>query len=270
MTRASEIRRQRRRLGVPPRRKIAHIKINDELKRVEVVTNNVLLNQLHRDGPVIRKSFDRLAADDLSETSRLLGQTMGLLIPHLPRVNDEDMKAVCARLISSAISSFIASVEVARHGYRRQYGSCARPVLEVITTILYLEMHHGALDQFLAGKLDTRRTIAPAKKVLPPIGQLWGVLSNDFVHISPSHARFEPVRVYQRGEEPLVFIGSVLRVTAWMIYVVAELVFHDEVESPRYWHHHGGREFSFSPSDDERKWLSTFFETYLSEENEEE
>src|SRR5690242_17131957 len=132
-------------MGLPPHHKVAHFGVDHDIKKLVIVTNDFLLRQLDRDGPKIRKSFDRLAKHDLIETSKLLGQTSGLLNPHLRRLKDTDLKAVSARLLANAISSFIASVEVARHGFRRQYGSSARPVVEALTTILFLQIEEGGL-----------------------------------------------------------------------------------------------------------------------------
>ena len=262
MTKGSDARRRRRRLGAPPHQNVAFFKVDHEREQFIVVTKNFLKNQLHRDGPRIARSFDQLAKADIMETGTLLGQVSGLLYPHLGRISDNDLKAVSARLVANAISSFIASVEVARHGFRHQYGSSARPVVEALTTVIYLQIEADGLDQFLAGKLNSTKTISPAKGVLPPIGHLYGLLSNEFVHIGPGHAKFEPLFPYKDGDESLVFIGSMLRATAWLIYVIAELVFHDEVPHARYWRNHGGGRFEYSPSGAETAWLKDFFSKY--------
>jgi hypothetical protein len=267
MTKGSQSRIKRRRANLPPERNVAFFKIDHEEKKFIVVTKDYLINQLRRDGPKIARSFDRLIKDDLNATGELLAQVSGLLRHHLRRLGDDDIQAISARLLANAMSSFIASVEVARHGFRRQYGSVARPVIEALTTILYLQLEEGSLDLFLAGKLNSTKTISKAKGVLPPIGWLYGLLSNEFVHIGPNHAKFEPVLEYQEVDEALKFIGAMMRGNAWLIYVVAELVFHKDVERPRYWRSHGGGRFEYAPSEREMTWLKEFFDKYSDEED---
>jgi hypothetical protein len=232
MTKGSQSRVKRRRAKLPPEHKVAFFKIDHEDKKFIVVSKDYLINQLRRDGPKIARSFDRLTKDDLTATGELLAKVSGMLRRDLRRLNDDDIQAVSARLLANAMSSFIASVEVARHGFRRQYGSLARPLVEALTTILYLQLEEDGLDIFLAGKLNSTKTISKAKAVLPPIGWLYGLLSNEFVHIGPNHAKFEPVFEYKEVDEALKFIGAMMRGNAWLIYVVAELVFHNEVEHP--------------------------------------
>jgi hypothetical protein len=267
MSKGSENRKKRRRARLPPAHKIAFLKVDEQTKKIIIISKDYLANQLQRDGPKIARSFDRLAKDDIAQTSILLAQTSGLLQPHLGRSGDDDLKAVSARLLANATSSFIASVEVARHGFRRQYESIARPLIEALTTILHIQMEPEGLDQFLSGKLNSAKTISSGKKVLPPIGWLYGLLSNEFVHIGPNHAKFEPVFEYKEGEEPLQFICAVMRGNAWLIYVTAELVFHDEISAPRYWRSHGNGKFEYAPSDTEMSWLKTFFEKYSGDDN---
>ena len=127
---------------------------------------------------------------------------------------------------------------------------------------MFLQIEKGALERFLEGKLDSTKTVTHAKRVLPPIGYLYGMLSNEFVHIGPNHAKLEPVVVYEANEEPLEFIGSILRATAWLIYVIAEIVFHDEISEPRYWRSHGNGHYEYAPSEMEFAWLKEFFERY--------
>src|SRR5438046_1854096 len=103
---------------VPKPQDTASVQIDYESKRVIFVKNDVLINQLYRDGPKIRRSFDRLAKRDLEETSALIARSMGLCFKHLTRFEGEDVKAISARLLASSISAFIAGVEVARHGFR--------------------------------------------------------------------------------------------------------------------------------------------------------
>jgi hypothetical protein len=241
----------------PQNENIASIRFDHEKSRTIVVTKDILVNQISRDGPLIAKSFDRLAKDDIRAISEVLADSMSLIFGHLV-VDSDDYKPTCARLLSSAISAFMASIEVARHGFRRQYGAMARNIVETLATVLHIAIEPDGLRNFHTGKLQSPKCITSAKKALPPFGHLYGMLSEHFVHINTAHAGFEPIIGYVQDEEPLKFIISTLRANVWLIYVVAELVFHDEILVPRYWESLGGGAFAYNPSESERGWQKKF------------
>jgi hypothetical protein len=110
---------------------ISSISVDHEAKRTVFVTKDLLVNQLQRDGPAIARSFDKLASEDIAEISAVIADALSLLYRHV-NLSETGYKATCAALLSSALSTFIASIEVARHGYRRPYGSLARGIVEVL------------------------------------------------------------------------------------------------------------------------------------------
>jgi hypothetical protein len=228
-----------------------------ELKRTVSVTKDFLVNQIARDGPLIAKSFDRLAMDDIRAMSEVIAGSMSLIFRYM-LVDGDTYKPTCARLLSSAVTSFMASIEVARHGFRRPYGAIARHIMEGLATVLHIAVKPEALKLFHSEKLQSTKSITVANKVLPPFGQMYGMLSRHFVHIHRAHSGLEPLIEYEKGEEPLEFIISSLRTNAWLIYVVAELVFYGDIATHRYWRYLGQGAFAYAPSDDERAWLKQF------------
>lgn len=243
----------------PSQENIASISVSPELKRTIVVTKDILINQISRDGPLIAKSFDRLTKKDIHDISAVIADAMGFMVRY-SIVDSKEYKPTCARLLSSALSAFMASVEVARHGFRRPYGAMARNVMEALATVLHIAIEFEALINFHAGRLQSTRSIAVAKKALPPFGHAYGMFSEHFVHINKAHAALEPIVTYRPGEEPLSFIISTLRANAWLIYVVAELIFHDEIRAPRYWRYLGDGAFAYKPSESERAWQKKFLD----------
>jgi hypothetical protein len=240
-----------------PADNIASIRFDDANKRAIIVTKDILVNQISRDGPIIAKSFDRLAKGHIRAISAVIADSMTLIFQHMA-TDTEDYKPTCSRLLSSALSAFMASIEVARHGFRRPYGAMARNVVEALATVLSIVIEPRALVEFHAGKLQSTRSISIAKRAIPTFGQHYGLLSEHFVHINRAHAGLEPIVRYEEGEEPFSFIISTLRANAWLIYVVAELVFHDEILSPRYWRYLGQGAFAYNPSEAERAWQQEF------------
>ena len=258
MTKRSKFALERRKRRIPPAHKLASMTVDRELGRVIFTTNNMLLNQLLRDGPKICKSFDKYARPHIADCSALFGRTQGLLLRHLPRLNDDGLKATSSRLLASASSTFIASIEVARHGFRRQYGVMARSLIETLATVITLAVRPAALEEFHAGTLKSTKCIGWAKAAIPPLGEYYGMLSNEFAHVGRSHAVFEPLAFYKEGDEALPFIINSLRGDAWLLYAVAELIYHDEIPEPRYWFGHGEGSVAYNPGADERAWMAEF------------
>ena len=223
-----------------------------------MVTKDFLVNQISRDGPIIAKSFDLIAGGDIRDISAVVADVMSLMLRY-SIVASEDYKPTCARLLSSALSAFMASIEVARHGFRRPYGTIARNVIEALATILHISMEYDALPEFHAG-LQSTKSITVASKAIPGFGHAYGLFSKHFVHINKAHAALDPIVTYKKGEEPLEFIVSTLRSNAWLIYLVFELVFHTEISKPRYWRYVGHGAFAYDPSDAERQWQKRFLD----------
>lgn len=257
MTKQSSKRTARRRANFPPAHKIASARVDDDANRIIFTTKDIILNQLGRDGPRIRRSFDSVARPDIAACSALFGAAQGLITKHLHRLDDQGYKATVSRLFISASHTYLASIEVARHGYRRQYGMLARSFVETIATIIALTIKPPALEEFHAGTLKSSKCVGWARTVLPPLGKYYGMLSDEFVHIGVAHSSFEPLKLYTPEDEALPFILGSLRGGVWMLYLAAELAYHDELLAPRYWKT-AGEGVTYAPSDAELEWMSGF------------
>jgi len=226
------------------------IRIDREHEKIIVTTNDVLINQLKRDGPKIARNFDALSRKTLHITSAYLSKSMALVPEHLPRMDDRGFKATSARLLANAHSTYIASVEVARHGFPRQYGVLARHLLEKIATVVVLGTREDALDRFYENKLPSPKCVGWAKAVLPPLGTYYGMLSDHFAHVSSAHAVLELPKRYQVDDESLRFVQTTLKANVWLLNIVTELVFADEITHPVYWQKMGDQTYAFDPAKD--------------------
>ncbi len=258
MTKKSESALARRRLKFPQRENIASARVDHESNRIIFTTKNMLTNQLRRDGPKIARSFDNFAKADIEACSALFGTANGMIMRHLPSLDNDGYKATSARLLLSACHAYLASIEVARHGYRRQYGVMARSFLETLATVIVLAIRPTALAEFHAGTLSSTKCVGWAKPVIEPIGMYYGMLSDQFTHIGVNHASFEPLTLFTADEEPLSFIKSTMRGNVWLLFVVAELIHHDEISEPRYWFAKGGGAVAYDPAEEEREWMKVF------------
>lgn len=257
MTKQTRAKSARKKLNAPAFKNIAAMYRDTENNRVIFTTKNMLKNQFKRDAPKITASFDRLAKTDLEACSELFGEAMGLVIRHLPQVDDDSYKPTVARLLATAVNTYLASIEVARHGYRRQYGMLGRSFIEIIATVVAIATETDNLERFHAGKLSSSKCIGWATKIIPILGKYYGMLSEYNVHVGPIHAMFEPVKCYKEDEEARKVIVSSMKADVWLMYLTAELVFHDEVIGPRYWKSEGPG-IRYDPSEVEQEWMLKF------------
>jgi hypothetical protein len=88
---------------------------------------------------------------DIHAMSEVIAASMGLMFRHM-LFDGETYKPTCATLLSSTITAFLASIEVARHGFRRPYGAMARNIMEGLATILHISVEPEALQNFSCGK----------------------------------------------------------------------------------------------------------------------
>ncbi|MDE0177067.1 MAG: SEC-C metal-binding domain-containing protein [Gammaproteobacteria bacterium] len=229
------------------------------------VSNDVLFNHLRRDGPRIESSFDSMCAQDLAALNEEVCHLMATIaevstkLPNAP--SKRELCATCLALLSNATQTFISAVDLARRGYRLQPGILLRNVLESVSTVCHVVIEENGLKKLKNGTLASTRTIASAKKVFPPFGRFYGLLSDSFTHIG--HLHFSPhsgnaIKEYEVGEEALDFNLSALRFAIWSVTVTAELAFFDSLSKHRYFRRVSERAFVFSPSPSGRERIEQF------------
>lgn len=251
--------------SLPPFERISGAYIDHENKTFVIVTKDLLINQLQRDCPEIALSFDAALGPSLGQVSEILAEITTMSVRHIlgQDLSDQSRSATCARLLNTALSTFVGCIHLARGGFRLQYMTLVRSVVETICTALHLMVDPKALEEFHAGKLRSTRSIGAANKILPGFGRLWGDLSNQFVHITTMHSDLNPVRQYKGQDDDLITILMNMKIVVWLMLVTAELVFVEELEHPRHWkivsRRTDGNEIAYDPSDEVRAFDATFF-----------
>jgi hypothetical protein len=228
-------------------------------KQLVIFTDDMLLNQLRRDGLRIEASFDKLCEQDLRELSQLLSTTLGLLYSGLKVALrcDQKLKTACGQLLLNAANSFGAATALLRMGYVLQPGIVIRSILEAVSTTLHLLQRPGDLAAYENHLLQSPKTLAAARKVLPPLGQLYGHFSDNFAHIGRLHKSVTPVTEFKERHPALEANLSSLRIIAWLLYVTTELLFNELLDAPRYWHPVVSG-YAYNPSAAERAWMASF------------
>jgi hypothetical protein len=229
--------------------------------KVFVVTKDVVLNQLRREGPRIGESFDELCEEDLLAIGDVVGQALTYMTPGLTAAlsDQDDVLETSAILLQNAVTSTMGSLTLLREGFRLQAGTLARATVEMLAVVLHLLVNPEDLDGVIAGAIKSSKAVSTAKRVLPPFGQLYGMWSDQYVHISALHLSLQPLQAYEARDHDLELPLGALKLSAWLTYVVAELVFFDLVPGPRYWQRLDTDRMAYAPSQEERDWMTGFF-----------
>ncbi|MCA1790958.1 MAG: hypothetical protein LC667_14210 [Thioalkalivibrio sp.] len=225
-----------------------------------VISSDILINQLRREGPKIEASFDSACAQDLRELSDLVSTSLGFIFSGLRFSAREgyELGSAAGQLLMNASNTLAAATAVLRMGYVLQPGILIRSFLEAISTVLHLLRVPQDLKAYQEHTLQSPRTIAAAKQVLPPFGLLYGYFSDNFAHIGKLHKSITRVAEFKRGDEALEVNLGFLRLATWLLYVTTELLYHKLFAEPRYWRR-GDEGYLYDPSEEERMWLDGFF-----------
>lgn len=253
------LRRAQERPKDPPLRIPAGALVDRAEKKLFIFTDDMLLNQLRRDGPAIEQSFDALCSVDLQDLSAQFSRTSGLVFSGLAvaQRGDDKLRFALAQLLMNGCNSFAAAVATLRMGFVLQPGIILRSLLETISTSLHLLLHPRDLSAYESHTLPSPKTIAAAKRAIPNFGLLYGHFSDNFAHIGVLHKSVTPLSRFTERHEGLSTNLSSLRIAVWLLYVTVELVFLDLLESPRYWRKLENG-YAFDPDESEKDWMKKF------------
>lgn len=135
----------------------------------------------------------------------------------------------------------------------------SRSTVEMLAVVFHLRVHPQDVGRIRSRELKSTKAVTTAKRVLPPFGELYGLMSDQFVHISNLHLSMQPLVEYTQRDESVQSALWAVQVVAWLTYVATELTYLDLVQHPRYWRSLGERGFAWAPSTDERNWMTSFF-----------
>lgn len=240
------------------KKQIASITIDIDNKLVSMTTKDMIWKQLKRDGLDIEKSFDTLFSPDIDNLSELYGQISGIIL-NASRAGTELQKE-CGVLLLNALSAFMGSVQLFRSGHRLSSLMLIRSIIELLCVVNHLTIYPNDLDALRKGKLRSTKCVTTAKKVFPPIGELYGQLSNNVTHVSELHRNVNPIKNFTSRDEAVSTNFGYLRISLWLTYVTAELAFFDLLHDHSCWKDYEGKGYSFSPNEEVKAWMNQFLQ----------
>lgn len=242
--------------------------VDEANNRLIEVRKTVLINQITRDAERIAKSFDELCAGDLEGISEQFALCYALLTSGMLKAarDEDDLRIACGELLSNSLNSLAAATYMLRGGFVLQPGSVIRSCYESLAVVLHLIQFQQDLPSHRSHTFESTRAIGSAKKVFPPFGKMYGMLSKEFTHIGKLHKQLTPIREYTSSYEPLSLNLQFIATGVWMSFVVCELTYLDVVAKPRYWSEVSVEPpdqvaYCYSPSPIELVWMDTFLGT---------
>jgi hypothetical protein len=117
------------------------------------------------------------------------------------------------------------------------------------------------LERFKDGRLESSKTLGSAKAAIPPIGRLYGILSEEFVHVGKPFMHVQKGNVYTESEWEMWQSLAGISNFALMLYLVIELTFIDEVTEPHCWAR-VGTSYTQQWSGEIKTWREAFVRIY--------
>jgi hypothetical protein len=125
---------------------------------------------------------------------------------------------------------------------------CLRNAYEALGVAIHLAQRPEDLLLYKSGKLDSTKTIASAKRLLPLFGRLWGDFSEQFTHVREPFRHIQQGNLYTKDETDLWNCLFHLTFFIWFTYEVAEFVFYDSAPVRHFWERIGHGEYRLQPS----------------------
>ena len=146
------------------------------------------------------------------------------------------------------------SIEIFGRGYSVDSISLLRNVIESLCVNIHLSNDLTLYEKIKSGDHDPKKSINPAKEVLPAVGKLWGSFSKVFNHFNYDTTGASSL-TNQAGKADKLLIGggfdlnqkgiytiliSQIDLVLIMVRRVAEKIFHDFISDFQYWEKKNG------------------------------
>lgn len=247
--------------------RIHSVLINHKQKQIVYVSNDVLYKTLQRDALRIIEGFDAMCADDLKALNEAVVRISGQLVQAHAYIRQAENPVLETMfyLWINAFHSTVAALQLTRNGFRLQPGVLIRVVIETVCVIAHLCINPRDHEAVKRGNFDSTKAIKSGKQMLPPLGAMYGQLSEQFVHIGGLHTILNPVEPYEAGDASLETNLMNVRLGLWLVSVVGDLAFYRSRKEHEFWKDVGGGGYAYDPSNEATKWTETLLKKQFSE-----
>jgi len=233
--------------------------VDSKNERLVILKDNMVVNQLQREGPKIAASFDKAFDKEIREISEQFAVMFGVLLCGIKGRGSDKLRGACGQLLANASQTSIGALELVRHGFRLQPGILIRNAIETICVALSLFVEPDLLETYEDGKLQSSKMVSRAKGVVPGLGWAYGFFSKQFAHIGQLHHQMSEWDVFEKSDEAADMNLRFIKFAVNLLTISTELVFYDSVDTHRYWKRIEQGVYSYQPSKDEKNWQQSFF-----------
>ena len=234
---------------------------------VAIATRNILSNLVTRDISPVCISFDQHYAERIRPIDELFSDAAFILFTTTRYDGNisEDYESVLYGLLNNALNSIGSATVLLRSGFYKQALTLMRQAIEIASTVIHIvgDDSGKALAEFKDNTYVSSKSITKAKAAIPVIGELWGFLSNSYVHITSMYAFVQTLRPYTEEQQVVIDAIDCLRMSTWIVYLAAEIAFPMTLSENRYWKPLvvGNRHaLAFNPNREEREWAANYLD----------
>jgi hypothetical protein len=212
----------------------------------------MLNNRVQREASVIAVGFDEMSrthVEDIEEIYSIVAAILDYGMRDAKQHND-DIRYTLGIVLSNALKSFTAAFSLVRGGWRLQPYFCIRNSFEALSLALHVFTNPQDFERFKQDELQSTKTFAAAKKLLPVFGPIMGNLSEEFVHVGKPFRYLQKGNKYSEDEWELWQCLLTLTGLMWFAYQVAELVYFHSIKAPIFWVDVGSNSYQLMPKEE--------------------
>jgi hypothetical protein len=194
----------------------------------------MLMNRVEREARVTAKSFDAIASVAVTHLEQMYSRS-AILLHSIQQAPMDDPYKTYAAVLTNALKSMTAAFALLRTGWRLQPYSCLRNGIESISVVAHLVLQPNDLQKFKDGKIDVPKTLRAAKIAIPPIGKLYGMLTEEFVHVGKPFWHSQKGNIYSESEWQMWQCLAAISFFAFTVLIVSELALCQFVSERHCW-----------------------------------
>lgn len=221
----------------------------------------MLMNRVEREARITAESFDAIAGGAVAHLEQMYFRS-AIILHSVHQIPIDEPYKTSAAVLTNALKSLSAALALLRMGWRLQPYSCLRNGIEATSVVVHLVAHPNDLEKFRGGKLDIPKTLKAAKTAIPPIGRLYGMLSEEFVHVGKPFWHIQKGNIYSESEWEMWQCLAAISFFAFTILIVSELAFYEFVSERHCWTVQGDGNLRQTWSPEIKRWREEFVTLY--------
>lgn len=225
-----------------------------------MTTKETIIKQLRETSIQISERMDSIYDKEINDIAGELAIAYDQI---LKIVNSEDQSKVsdnnflAATMLWTACNTILAGLDLFRRGYSTEHLMLLRNSLEIIASsyVMHIDNEKYIIMRDTPDKFNSTESIKHAKNVISLIGPMYGMLSENYTHVSAFHA------VPHKSDTPFCIGGlcdpknqvqgplilSMFLTVSEFVNSFIEVMFNNHIEAMRFWKHVSNDSLQYSP-----------------------